>query len=288
MKIAVIGIGAVGSVIARELMMLPHDITLFGRSRREGFTIEEKGERRHYPYTIENINAYEGGVFDVIFIATKATALKSISETVPRISHQDTEVILCENGMGFDEYFDAPVPAVVYISGQKHADRVEHFQDARLLIGDRPLPYTDRIIDDLEATTGIELEIDKTADFRRIRHEKLLINLGINSLTALSSNTAKIFDLENVTDLTRRLLGEGLDIINQEEEIIDPSFIGKALSIYQSYNREMGTSMYYDVMAEARTEYMYIQKYFQQQKGDLDTPVLDIIVTLLDAYQYER
>ncbi len=39
MKIAVIGIGAVGSVIAREMMMLPHDITLFGRSRKEGFTI---------------------------------------------------------------------------------------------------------------------------------------------------------------------------------------------------------------------------------------------------------
>lgn len=288
MKIAVIGIGAVGSVIAREMMMLPHDITLFGRSRKEGFTIQEDGERRHYPYTIEDISAYEGDAFDIIFIATKATALKSISGIIPAMAHRDTEVILCENGMGFDEYFDAPVPAVVYISGQKREDRIEHFQDARLLIGDRPLPYTDRIIDDLENTTGVELEIKKTEDFRRIRYEKLLINLGINSLTALSSNTAKIFDLENVTDLTRRLLREGLDIINRKGEIIDPSFIDKALSIYQSYNREMGTSMYYDVMAEARTEYMYIQKYFQQHKGDLDTPVLDIIVTLLDAYQYER
>lgn len=288
MKIAVIGIGAVGSVIAREMMMLTHDTTLFGRSRKEGFTIQEDGESRHYPYTIEDINAYEGDAFDVIFIATKATALKAISRIIPRMAHENTEVILCENGMGFDEYFDAPIPAVVYISGQKHADRVEHFQDARLLIEDRPLPYTDRIIDDLEATTGVELEIEKAADFGRIRHEKLLINLGINSLTALSNNTAKIFDLENVTGLTRRLLGEGLDIINREREIIDPSFIDKALSIYQSYNREMGTSMYYDVMAGAPTEYMYIQKYFQQQKGDLDTPTLDIVVTLLDAYQYER
>ncbi|WP_342389149.1 2-dehydropantoate 2-reductase N-terminal domain-containing protein [Salinicoccus bachuensis] len=288
MKIAVIGIGAVGSVIAREMKMLPHDITLFGRSRKEGFTIQEDGERRHYPYTIEDISAYEGDAFDIIFIATKATALKSISGIIPAMAHRDTEVILCENGMGFDEYFDAPVPAVVYISGQKHEDRIEHFQDARLLIADRTYAYIDRLITDLEDTTGVELEIGKTDEFRRIRYEKLLINLGINSLTALSGNTAKIYDLEAVTALTRGLLEEGLSIINQDEEIIDRAFVDKALSVYQDYNREMGTSMYYDVMSGVPTEYTFIQKYLQQQKGQIRTPILDIVVTLLEAYQYER
>ncbi|MFC3419641.1 2-dehydropantoate 2-reductase N-terminal domain-containing protein [Salinicoccus hispanicus] len=288
MKIAVIGIGAVGSVIARELKKLNHDTTLFGKSVKEGFTILENGEKHYYPYQIENIEEHEETPFDVIFIATKATALESLSRTIPAMSHHDTEIVLCENGMGFDAFFHSPVPAVVYISGQKHEDMIEHFQDARLLIEDRPYIHLDTLMEDLARSTDAELEINKSDAFLRARYEKLLINLGINSLTALSGNTAKIFDLESVVNLTRSLLEEGMAIINQKENIIDTAFIDTALSIYKSYNREMGTSMYYDATSGTRTEYAFIQKYLHQQKGNLETPVLDMVVALLEAYQYER
>ncbi|MCG1008775.1 hypothetical protein J4760_01775 [Salinicoccus sp. ID82-1] len=288
MKIAVIGIGAVGSVIARELKKLNHDTTLFGRSVKEGFTILENGEKHHYPYRIENVHAYEGKPFDLIFIATKATALETLSRTTQAMSHGNTEIVLCQNGMGFDDFFDSAVPAVVYISGQKHEDMVEHFQDARLLVEDRSYIHLDILTKDLSQNDETELEIQKSKNFIRTRYEKLLINLGINSLTALSGNTAKIFDLESVVGVTRSLLEEGVAIINQEETIIDPAFVDTALSVYRSYNREMGTSMYYDVISGARTEYAFIQKYLHQQKGDLKTPVLDMVVTLLEAYQYER
>lgn len=288
MQIAVIGIGAVGSVIARELKKLNHDTTLFGKSVKEGFTILENGQKTHYPYRIQDILEYRSEPFDVIFVATKATALETLSPRISAMSHADTEVILCENGMGFDQFFHSPVPAVVYISGQKHDEMIHHFQDARLLVEDRPYLHLDMLIEDLTSSTDAELEIEKSSNFLRHRYEKLLINLGINSVTALSGNTAKIFDLDAVKNLTRSLLEEGAAIINRNEQIIEPAFIDTALSIYTSYNREMGTSMYYDATSGARTEYEFIQKYLHQQKGDLETPILDMVVTLLEAYQYER
>ncbi|MFB9861306.1 2-dehydropantoate 2-reductase N-terminal domain-containing protein [Salinicoccus siamensis] len=288
MKIAVIGIGAVGSVIARELKMLDYDTVLFGRQPKSGFTISEAGEEHSYPYRIETMDAYQGGSFDVVFVAVKATALRGISQTFHHLINEETEVILCENGMGYEHYFDRPVPAVVYISGQKKNDRIEHFQDATLLIEDTSRPNIDRLITALDKHPETQLEIKKSEDFERIRYEKLLINLGINSVTALSKNTSKIFELESVAQLTRAILEEGVAIVNSEREIVSPEFVDRAMAIYKNYNPEMGTSMYYDVMADVKTEYAYIQKHLHDRKGPLETPVLDVIVTLLEAYQYKR
>ncbi|WP_411844128.1 2-dehydropantoate 2-reductase N-terminal domain-containing protein [Salinicoccus sp. HZC-1] len=285
MKIAVIGIGAVGSIIARELKQTGHDITLFGRTERQGFTILEHGEKTNYPYIIENIHAYDHHPFDIIFISTKATALKGLSKVTAGLCHSGTEIVLCQNGMGYDGWFEGSLPAVVYISGQKHEDMVEHFQDSRLIVDDQNYNYLDPLIEDIKTT---ELEIIKTDDFEKLRYEKLLINLGINTLTGLSQNTAKIFDKENVTELTAELLEEGIRIVNQDKEIIDSDFKNTALNIYKNYNREMGTSMYYDVTAQKSTEFEFIQKYLHNHKGNVNTPVLDICVVLLEAYEYER
>lgn len=286
MEIAVVGMGAVGSIIARELKKTEHTVTLFGRKEAAGFTILEDGERMNYPYTIKNINAYDTSVkFDLIFIATKATALKDLSEIIPELCHSGTEIILCQNGMGYDEWFKGSIPAVVYISGQKHSDMIEHFQDSRLIVENKNYTYLDPLIEDIITT---ELEIIKSSDFEKLRYEKLLINLGINTLTGLTGNTAKIFDLEEVAELTAKLLDEGIQIVNQSRKIIDSDFMDKALSIYNDYNREMGTSMYYDITAAKPTEFEFIQKYLHNHKGDVSTPVLDICTVLLGAYEYER
>lgn len=285
MRIAVVGIGAVGSVIARELKKTEHAVTLFGRRQRTGFTILENGEKSNYTYTIENINAYDTHTFDVIFIATKATTLKKLSTSITKLCHSSTEIVLCQNGMGYDDWFDHSTPAVVYISGQKHEDMIEHFQDSRLIIGNKNYKYLDSLIEDIVTT---ELEIIKSDNFEKLRYEKLLINLGINTLTGLSQNTAKIFDRENVTVLAEKLLTEGIQIVNQNKKIIDSDFKERALNIYKNYDREMGTSMYYDITDQKQTEFEFIQKYLHNHKINVNTPILDICVVLLEAYEYER
>ena len=231
MKAAVIGIGAVGSILARELKKTGHEVVLLGRTESHGFTISENHEDTYHPYVIENINTYPPDSFDVVFISTKATALKELSNVMMKLVHADTEIILCQNGMGFDEWFENSIPAVVYISGQKLEDRIEHFQDSKLIIDNQNYRYLDQLIDDLGQA---QLEITKSNDFEKLRYEKLLINLGINTLTGLSKNTAKIFEIKSVTDVAHQLLEEGIAIINSSRQIIDPSVAGTALSVYES------------------------------------------------------
>ena len=286
MKIACIGIGAVGSIIARELKSMDLDVTLYSRTGQSGFTILENDDYTRYDYPIQPTSEHDGTKFDVIFISTKATVLRNLVDIIPEMSYEHTDVILCENGMGYDDWFKNSIPSVVYISGQKKQDYTEHFRDSRLIIENKKYHHLDKLISMLESDKDVELEIIKHVQFEKLRYEKLLINLGVNTMTALSQNTAQIFQDENIVDLTERLLKEGQEIINRNSEIITDDFIGHSIRLFQSYPDHMGTSMYYDVMEKKETEYEFIQKYFYDNKGDLHTPVLDVTYTLLKGYSF--
>jgi 2-dehydropantoate 2-reductase len=288
MKIACIGIGAVGSIIARELKKLNIEITLYSRTPKSCFTVLEDGHYTTYPYIIHPLTEQISETYDVIFIAVKATSLEALAPIIPKISHPSTEVVLCENGMGYDHFFQNAIPSVVYISGQKHEDYVEHFRDSRLIIADKPYLHVDLLIDMINNNPKVELDIEKNNHFEQLRFEKLLINLGVNSMTALTQNTAQIFKDENIIHLTKTLLEEGRMILNQHTEIISEAFIEEAIELYKSYPDHMGTSMYYDVMNKANTEYQFIQKYFYDHKKDIDTPVLDVIYALLKGYHIKN
>lgn len=288
MKIACIGIGAVGSIIARELKSMDLDVTLYSRTGQSGFTIFENDEYTRYDFPVYPINQHDGSEFDVIFISTKATVFKDLVDIIPEISHEHTDVILCENGMGYDGWFDNSIPAVVYISGRKKQNYIEHFRDSRLIIENKRYHHLDELIALLESGEHVELEIIKDDMFEKLRFEKLLINLGVNTMTALSQNTAQIFQDADIVNLTEQLLKEGQRIINRQSEIITDDFIGHSISLFQSYPDHMGTSMYYDVMNRTETEYEFIQKYFYDHKGDVPTPVLDVTYALLKGYSAGR
>jgi len=288
MKIACIGIGAVGSIIARELKSMDLDVTLYSRTEQSGFTILENNEYIRYDYPIQSISEHIDETFDVIFISTKATVFRKLVHIIPGMAHEHTDVILCENGMGYDDWFKNSIPSVVYISGQKNDDYIEHFRDSRLIIENKRYHHLDELISLLETVEDVELEIIKNDQFEKLRYEKLLINLGVNTMTALSQNTAKIFQDADIVNLTKQLLKEGQAIINRHSEVITDDFIDQSIKLFQSYPDHMGTSMYYDVIDKKETEYEFIQKYFYDNKGLLHTPVLDVTYTLLKGYTVRK
>lgn len=292
MKIGIIGAGAVGSIIAREFHKLPADkveLTLMARSQRDGFTILEQDVKIFHEIKVHNINEVTEK-FDVLFIATKTPALTALQDTINNITHKDSEIIYALNGMGYDSIFDQGIPGVVYISGQQHDDYIEHYVNQKIILPECQFSYIDKLIELIDYTETVNFELLKSSEFNKMRYEKLLINVGINSMTALSKNTSKIFEDERTVQLTKRLLAESVAVVNlcnKDNVEIDDRFIDDAMDMYYSYPRNMGTSMYYDVMANKTTEFKYIQQYVHNMKQgyDIDTPALDIVVTLLAAYE---
>ena len=291
MRIGIIGAGAVGSIIAREFYKLPRDkveLVLMARSARDGFTVLEQGMKTYHEIKVHNISDVTDQ-FDVLFIAAKTPALTMLKDTINNITHKDSEIIYALNGMGYDSVFDQGIPGVVYISGQQHDNYIEHYVNQKIILPEGKFSYIDKLIELIDSTETVNFELLKSSAFNKMRYEKLLINVGINSMTALSKNTSKIFEDDRTVQLTRQLLTESLAVVNKcntDNVEIDENFIDYAMDMYFSYPRDMGTSMYYDVMANKTTEFEYIQQYVYNMKQDcdIDTPVLDIVVTLLAAY----
>src|SRR5699024_447328 len=94
--------------------------------------------------------------------------------------------------------------AVVYISGQKTEKQVTHFRDWTL-----KLPINNDTLLLKSLTKDSILNIECIEDYYEQVWYKLLVNLGINTVTAITRQTAKVLKSDGIENLCRNLLIEG-------------------------------------------------------------------------------
>lgn len=284
-KHAIIGAGAVGSILYHLLSSNQElEIDVFAKEERtitieyKGQLIEQSKETKVFPSTEK---------YDCIYICVKATALSNLLLSIKSMCHADTIIILCQNGISQSELIHHPhtYHAVVYISGQKNGDRVIFFQDNTLILPDESRLQPLKLITDQS-----QLNIVLDPNHAKKQWIKLLVNLGINSITALTKNTAQVLEVQEIYTLIEQLLEEGVTIASHHGIDLPEDIIATIMSIYSAYDASMGTSMYYDVINGQTTEYEYIQGYLNElsTKYQLYTPLLNIITLLLKGYQYKK
>ena len=165
---------------------------------------------------------------------------------------------------------------------QKEKDKVTHFRDHKLILKDTP--QTQALCKKLENTP---LKIQLTDDIEAAIWYKLLVNLAINSVTALSRSTASVLTVPGIKNLCENLLREGTEIAKFENVIFEEKIVTEIMTIYEGYPSEMGTSMYYDILEDKPLEIEGIQGflYNKARLHNLKTPILDTIYPLLLAQQ---
>lgn len=276
----VIGPGAVGTTIAYELMQsfdLAH-VHLFGR--QEGSVSYQQRDTHdtavlHYT----PITHFEGHL-DVLFIAVKTPQLDQVILQMEHVIDDETIIILAQNGHGQIDKIEHPhvYQAVVYISGQKQDSKVIHYRDRILQL--QQDDTTEWLKEELQ-TTNLELQLKE--DIEEYIWYKLLVNLGINSITAVSRHPVAILKSPEARNLCRNLLEEGQRIAAAHEVNLPETIVEDIMKIYTGYPEDMGTSMYYDILAGRPLEVDAIQGYIYQtgQSHGLYTPYLETIFSIL-------
>lgn len=285
-NIAIIGAGAVGSII---LHLISKDkslnIDIFATNNRD-INLQIDNKKISLPYKTQKLKE-SSKKYDVIFITTKAYTLKDIVPYIDNIMHPETIIIICQNGYSQTERITHPntFHAVVYISGQKIDDIVIYFRDNQLVLPNNA--HTKKL---QSIFLNTDLDITISDNYLQQIWFKLLVNLGINSMTALTKNTAQVLKVEEVNQILNQLLKEGIAVANKDGLTFNDNTIDEILNIYNGYPDHMGTSMYYDVQENALTEFEFIQGYIytRARHHQLNTPILDIIYALLKGYQYNR
>ena len=135
--------------------------------------------------------------------------------------------------------------------------------------------------------THLAHDIVLEANIQQAIWYKLLVNLGINSITALGRQTVAIMHNPEIRTLCRQLLLDGCRVAQAEGLNFSEQTVDTIMTIYQGYPDEMGTSMYYDIAHQQPLEVEAIQGfiYRRAREHNLDTPYLDTIYSFLRAYQ---
>ncbi|AVQ35160.1 oxidoreductase [Staphylococcus kloosii] len=284
-KFAIIGPGAVGSTIAFELQQHFSDTLLLGR-QNSTLSYYPGNHTPMHQLQVQSLATTSTKV-DVLFVAVKTYQLDTIIDDIKRITHQDSIIVLAQNGRTNIESLALPnvYQAVVYISGQKEQNTVTHFRDERLHVQDSP---ETRDLAQLLAPTNLDLKLEQhIAD---TIWYKLLVNLGINTVTALTRSTAKVLKDDKVNHLCRQLIDEGAQIALAEGVNLPKDIVTQIMTIYEGYPDEMGTSMYYDISAGRPLEVEAIQGYIYRtgQKHNLAIPTITTTYTLLHGYLHTK
>ena len=224
MKIAVIGAGAIGSVIGGLLSKAGEDVTLIGRKphvdavNRNGLVLEGESGRN-----VIKVKAAENLDFkpDLALLTVKAQDVESsVGKVQPFLS--STRVVTMQNGIRSDDQAagllgkENIISSIVTFNGQflepGKALYSIPFSKTALLIGE-PFGNKGNRLQTLSALLNKAIGTDISEDIRAAHWTKLIWNLqtAVPAVTGLSYQDS--YQYPKVRELTINLLTEGLKVI---------------------------------------------------------------------------
>ncbi len=263
---------------------------------KDGLRIE--GEDRIRTLKIEaTTDAEQIGPAELVIIFVKSTQTAAAAESVRTLAGSDGIVMTLQNGMGNADILAESVDAERVLAGTtSHGatmlgpGRIRHAGVGATTIGawtatKLGCQRASRISDFL---TGSGIESESVSDVRSVLWNKLLINIGINAITALTAiKNGQLLDLEITRRLSRMAVEEAIQIagklkIKVRHDAIDHVYaVAKATAANRS-------SMGQDVDNKRPTEIATINGYIVREAGRLGVPapVNETLTTLVQTLEY--
>ena len=151
-KIAVVGAGAMGTLLAHKLIASGQDVSIIDRPKRasqicrEGLSLtSDAGHRTIVTPTAVHSEFAQAGKFDLIILATKANDLPSLAVSIGMLLHDTSAVMTLQNGLpwwyfqGMSTFckqtetgFDSPQPTRLR-SLDPHGELAKHIPTKHIL-----------------------------------------------------------------------------------------------------------------------------------------------------------
>lgn len=230
MRIAVIGAGAVGSVLGSLLWRAGKDVVLVGRAahvaaiRAAGLSVEGVlGGFKATPHAEERLSAKPELALLTVKTQDIVTALRENAGLLG-----DVPIVVLQNGLRGEELAATVLPAAQLLSGvvALHAQylvpgHVLLMQAEGLLIG-RPDGRNDKLVERVRAVLDKALPTSVTTNIRGARWTKLIVNLS-NVLPALCDASFKHVSRDPfLRGLAAGLMREGIAVAERAAIRLEP------------------------------------------------------------------
>ncbi|WP_263353147.1 2-dehydropantoate 2-reductase [Acidicapsa acidisoli] len=285
-RIAIVGVGAIGAVIAALLQSIEqHELLLCTRRPLPHLNVETPEGNVHINYT--NITApSQVESVDWVIVATKTYDAPGAGAWVEHLCKQGAPVAVIQNGVEHRERF-APyvsveqiVPVIIDCPAERRAPESVHQRGpAELFIQSDVLG---RSFAALFHSSAVQITL--TADFLSAAWRKLCIN-SAGSISALLGKPAGVFQNEAIGRATLDVVRECAAVGRAMGAILDEDLPQKVLAQYRNYPADSVNSLLADRLAgrpmETDARIGAIVRFGQQH--NIATPLNGLLLSLLEA-----
>jgi 2-dehydropantoate 2-reductase len=303
MKIAVVGAGAMGSLFGAMLAEAGKEVCLYDvwvehvqAINKDGLTIEREGKTRTLRIDATT-ESEQIGQAELIIIFVKSTHTAAAAETARELAGSAGVVMTLQNGMGNADILAETIdPERVLAGTTSHGatmlgpGRIRHAGAGATTIGawaatKQGRKRANRLADFF---TSIGIDSEAVDDVRSVLWNKLLINIGINAITALTAiKNGRILDLDITRNLSRKAVEEAMKIagrmnIKVRQDAVDHVY---AVADATAANR---SSMGQDVDNRRQTEIGTINGYIvrEAKRLGMQAPVNETLTALVETLQH--
>ncbi len=302
MKIAVVGAGAMGSLFGALLAEAGNDVWLYDvwevhvqTVTRHGLHIETNGQTRTVRLNATT-NPDRIATADLTIIFVKSTQTRAAATTASRLVGADGYVMTLQNGMGNADSIAETIAADRILAGTtSHGatmlgpGRIRHAGTGPTTIGSWAASDQGRQgaaqIADLFGRAGIATAV--VDDVLSVIWNKLLINIGINAITALSGiKNGQILDLDITRRLSRMAIEEAMTVARAQEIRIKEDAVDIVFKVSEATAANR-SSMGQDVDHKRQTEIMAINGFIvrEARKLGIETPINFALTALIETLQ---
>ena len=228
MKVAIIGAGAMGSLFGALLAEGGHEVWLcdiwqdqIRALKQSGLKIESEGETRNVRLNATG-DPRQIGESELVLIFVKSTQTDSAAESAALLAGQNGWVMTLQNGMGNAETIAKHTPSNRILAGTTahgatmlEAGSIRHAGAGPTTVGmwaggEKEFQIARQIADQF---TQAGIESTAVEAVRPVIWDKLLVNVGINAITALTGiKNGQILDLVLTRELSRAAVEEAASV----------------------------------------------------------------------------
>jgi len=270
MHILILGAGAIGSLLGARLSRTEAHVTLLTTDRehiqaiqRDGLVVEELDSTRSI-YRIPGFDNPEPILekADVVIVAVKSyDTPKAMASIIHKCCQSSTLFLTLQNGIGNWQLISGLAPKEQVLAGVTAQGAtllkpgvVRHGGNGTTFIGEPEGPPSSRVQSLVELFRRAGLQTDTSSVMEQLIWEKLLVNVGINAITALTGiPNGVIARLDDAQELCRAAVLEAMIIARAKGFTVADNMPDRVLAVAKAtaVNR---SSMGQDVDRKKATE----------------------------------
>jgi len=305
MKITIVGPGALGCLIAaslknrtkEEVWLLDEFANRARKISSEGVRVEGSGN----PFTVKvntTANAADIGPCDLVIICVKSYSTDDACKEIKEIVSEKTCVLTLQNGIGnvqiLNDHFG---PDRVIAGITNHGStllgiaHVRHAGKGDTIIGRADARVLGAVRDVAGVLTKAGFETKVSKDIDSVIWSKLIVNVGINALTAITGlNNGALIEHEECRQIMRCAVQEAVKVVKRKRvKLLYDDPIQKVESVCKATSANV-SSMLQDILNKKRTEIDFINGAVMRQAKALGivTPVNEVLANLVKTIERGR